>query len=48
MLRLMWSNPDRHGGENSRQPSLVEAKAVVHVAVMIVRWARSDVLHELL
>ncbi len=47
MLRLMWPNPDRHGGENSRRPSLVEAQAVVHLAVTIVQWARSDVLYEL-
>jgi len=44
MLRLMWPNPDRHGGQGSRQPSLVEAQAVVHLAVTIVQWARSDVL----
>jgi hypothetical protein len=44
MLRLMWPNPDRHGGANSRQPSLVEAQAVVQLAVTIVQWARSGVL----
>jgi hypothetical protein len=44
MLRLMWPNPDRHGGAGSRQPSLVEAQAVVHLAVTIVQWARSGVL----
>lgn len=43
-LRLMWPNPDRHGGQGSRQPSLVEAQAVVHLAVTIVQWARSGVL----
>jgi len=44
MLRLMWPNPDRHGGEGSREPSIDEAQAVVHLAVTIVQWARSGVL----
>lgn len=44
MLRLMWPNPDRHGGQGSRQPSLLEAQAVVHLAVTIGQWARSGVL----
>ena len=44
MLRLMWPNPDRHGGQGSREPTLMEAEAVVHLAVMIVQWARSGVL----
>lgn len=44
MLRIMWPNPDRHGGVGSRQPSLVEAQAVVHLAVAIVQWAHSGAL----
>jgi len=44
MLRLMWPNPDRHGGRGSRQPSLAEAPAVVHLAVPLVRWARAGVI----
>jgi hypothetical protein len=44
MLRLMWPNPDRHGGENSRTPSLVEAQAVVHLAVALVQWARAGMI----
>jgi hypothetical protein len=44
VLRLMWPNPDRHGGAGSRQPALVEAQTVVHLAVTIVQWARSGVL----
>lgn len=45
MLRLIWPNPDRHGG-NVRQPSLDEAQAVVHLAVTIVQWARAGSLHK--
>jgi hypothetical protein len=44
MLRLMWPNPDRHGGGMSRKPSLKEAEAVVNLAVTLVQWARSGVL----
>ena len=42
-LRLMWPNPDRHGGEGSRRPSFLEAQAVAHLAVTIVQRARSGV-----
>jgi hypothetical protein len=44
MLRLIWPNPDRHGSQCSRLPSLVEARAVVHLAVAVVQWARSGVI----
>ncbi|HEX6520741.1 MAG TPA: hypothetical protein VF070_12140 [Streptosporangiaceae bacterium] len=44
MLRLIWPNPDRHGGTNRRHPSLDESRAVVHLAIMIVQWARAGVL----
>jgi hypothetical protein len=44
MLRLIWPNPDRHGGINRRHPSLDEARAVVHLAVTIVQWARAGVI----
>jgi hypothetical protein len=44
MLRLMWPNPDRHSSQSSRIPSLVEAQAVVHLAVAVVQWARSGVI----
>jgi hypothetical protein len=41
MLRLLWPNPDRHGSpEHRRPPTLVEARAVVHLAVTIVQWGR--------
>lgn len=45
MLRLMWPNPDRHGGTGPiRKPSLEEAQAVVHLAVTLVQWLRSNAL----
>jgi hypothetical protein len=44
MLRLIWPNPDRHGGSNQRQPSLAESQAVVHLTITIVQWARDNVL----
>jgi hypothetical protein len=40
MLRLIYPNPDRHVGPDHRVPSLAEARAVVHLAVMMVQWAR--------
>lgn len=44
MLQLMWPNPDRHGGNGSRVPSLSEAEAIVHLAVTIVQWSRAGML----
>jgi hypothetical protein len=44
MLRLMWPNPDRHGGGNSRKPALDEGQAVINLAVTIVQWARAGAL----
>ena len=44
MLRLIWPNPDRHGGGKSRRPSLDEAQAVVGLAVAIVQWTRAGAL----
>jgi hypothetical protein len=40
MLRLLYPNPDRHVGPDHRVPTLEEARAVVHLAVTIVQWAR--------
>lgn len=40
MLRLLWPNHDRHGGQTPREPTLEEAKAVVSLAAMIVQWHR--------
>lgn len=38
-LRLMWPNPDRHGG-GGRPPTLQEARAVVTLAATIAQWHR--------
>lgn len=47
MLRLMWPNPDRHGGgQTSRTPSLPEAEAVVQLAVLVVQWARAGTIRK--
>lgn len=41
MLRLLWPNPDRHGGSSApREPKLEEAKAAATLAAMIVQWER--------
>lgn len=41
MLRLIWPNPDRHGGgAHRRPPTQAEAEAVVHLAVAIVQLCR--------
>lgn len=47
MLRLMWPNPDRHGGTARRTPSLEEARAVVQLAVTITQWGRTGVLSKI-
>jgi hypothetical protein len=45
MLRLVWPNPDRHGGRQpGRAPSLEEAGAIVHLAITIVQWGRAGML----
>jgi hypothetical protein len=47
MLRLMWPNPDRHGGgPTTRTPELTEAEAVVNLAVAIVQWVRAGVFRK--
>lgn len=44
MIRLVWPNPDRHGGGERRTPSLDEAAAVVGLAVTMVQWARDGLI----
>jgi hypothetical protein len=46
MLRLLWPNPDRHGGAKRRTPELAEAQAAVQLAVTIVQWARTGLLEK--
>lgn len=42
LLRLIWPNPDRHGGATSRRaPTQVEAEAALHVAITVVELCRS-------
>lgn len=45
MLRLLWPNPDRHASPGQRRkPEDHEARAVVHLAVTIVQWARDGLI----
>lgn len=44
MLRLMWVNPDRHGGADRRTPSQEEAEAVTLLTVTLVQWLRTGAL----
>jgi hypothetical protein len=47
MIRLIWPNPDRHGGGNARRaPSQAEAERVVHLAVAIVQLCRDGGLRK--
>lgn len=42
MVRLIWPNPDRHGGAAERRPPTeMEAQRVVHLAVAIVQLCRA-------
>ena len=41
MIRMIWPNPDRHGGTSERRmPSQEEGERVVHLAVAIVQLCR--------
>lgn len=45
LLRMVWPNPDRHGGgPDERVPSLAEAQTVVQIAVFLVQAARQGAL----
>ena len=46
-MRLMWPNPDRHGGGDKRVPTMQEAEAVVQLAVMLVQWGRTGLLRKM-
>ncbi|MDN3496918.1 hypothetical protein QL996_13330 [Planococcus sp. APC 4015] len=41
MLRLIWPNPDRHGGGAKRTPTQSEVEVVVHLAVALVEMGRN-------
>jgi hypothetical protein len=44
MLELLWPNPDRHAGANTKPPTLDEAQCVVVLAVTLVQWAKLGIL----
>ncbi|MEZ0493275.1 hypothetical protein AB2L28_13625 [Kineococcus sp. TBRC 1896] len=44
MLRLMWPDPKRHGGDQRPAPTLEQARGVVHLAVLVVQWGRLGAL----
>jgi len=44
LLKMVWPNPDRHGGSESRQPTQLESEAVLQIAITIVQWIQTDLL----
>lgn len=48
LIRLMWPNPDRHGGtEDKRAPTPKEAEQVVQIAITIVALCRGNLSRRL-
>ncbi len=47
MLHFIWVNPDRHQGADHRVPSIEEARAVLHLSITVVEWARTGILTKL-
>ncbi|WP_405494221.1 hypothetical protein [Nocardia sp. NBC_00511] len=41
MLRLLWPNPDRHGGGAKTAPSVEQARAAASLAALILHWHHS-------
>ena len=44
MLHFIWVNPDRHQGPDHRVPTPDEARAVLHLSITVVEWARTGIL----
>lgn len=44
ILKLAWANPDRHWAEDMVQPSLQQARSVVHLTVMVLQWVNLGLL----
>lgn len=44
LLRLVWPNPDRHGGPHSRVPTVDEARGVLATTITIAQWAREGLI----
>jgi hypothetical protein len=44
LIRLLWPNPDRHGGSTKRPPTQQEAENAVHIAVLLVNLCRGSLI----
>lgn len=44
LLRLIWVNPDRHGGSRKRTPRQDEAERVVGIAVLVTNMCRGHLV----
>lgn len=45
LLRLVWSNPDRHQGAHHRVPTIDEARGVLATTVTVAQWTREGLIH---